>query len=203
MSNTKNNQEIKYYSKPHGEDGFLNSLRKVESEGGDYYAIKFAARRGNSVKPRTVPYSVRVNGTQAKEVIAKIKDRLEAELTKDFEARDTIFIALNVSDGEAKSYISKNSGKTINYIDGRCTSIAYVAINDEILFKKERNNGSKPEVVPEVKGNDSEETTEAETKKLPQEVTLDPQAEDFNTRKEQLKSQGYKWDGEKKVWVLK
>ncbi len=144
--NQKSNNEIKYFSSAHTETGFLNSLALIESEhGSDYYAIKFAARRGNSNKPSSASHSVRVNGKQAKEVITQIADKVKAQLAANKKLWDankgkealTILITLNISDTIAKSYMNKHSGKEVNYIDGRCTSIAYVRIGDEVIFQKE------------------------------------------------------------------
>lgn len=144
--NQKSNNEIKYFSSAHTETGFLNSLELIESEhGSDYYAIKFAARRGNSNKPSSASHSVRVNGKQAKEVITQIADKVNAQLEANKKLWDaekgkealTILITLNISDTIAKSYMNKHTGKEVNYIDGRCTSIAYVRIGDEVIFQKE------------------------------------------------------------------
>lgn len=146
-NNQESNNEVKYYSNPHRESGFITSLTLVESEhGSDYYAIKFKAQRGNSNKPSTAPYSVRVNGVQAKEVIAQVADQIKAQLAANAKLWDadkgkdalTMLITLNVSDTIAKSYLNKHTGKDVVYIDGRCTSIAYVRIGDEVVFQKEQ-----------------------------------------------------------------
>jgi hypothetical protein len=220
MSNTKNNtknDEIKYFSAPHGEDGFLTSLTLVENEGSDYYAIKFKARRGNSNKPRTAAYSVRVNGVQAKEVIGKFADEINTQLQSNKKLWDekkgdqatSIFIALNVSDTEAKSYSNKHTGEMINYIDGRCTSVAYLAIGDKVLFNKnekkvEDTAESKDQVIEE--GNSSENNSfyiNPETGEMLKDVKLDKTDPDFDNKKQALKDAGYSWNNEGVCWSLK
>ena len=225
MSNTKdtqkskeNQKEIKYYSSVHAESGFLNSLTLVESEhGNNYYAMKFKAQRGNSDKPSTAPHSVRVNGVQAKEVITQIADKVTAQLAanrklwkanKGKEAL-TILITLNISDTIAKSYMNKHTGKDVVYIDGRCTSIAYVRIGDDVIFsKQEAVQDEAAEDTQAAKTDTAEKATQVpdeanpSTGELAQEVTLDPTAKDFEVLKAELKSLGYAWDGDKKVWRL-
>lgn len=225
MSTTKDTQKSKnkndvkkYYSSVHTETGFLNALTLVESEhGNDYYAMKFKAQRGNSDKPSTAAHSVRVNGVQAKEVIAQIADKVNAQLVanrqlwKANKGKDalTILITLNISDTIAKSYMNKHTGKDTVYIDGRCTSIAYVRIGDVVIF-------SKKDTVKDGAAKDTQaakpDTAEApaqvpdefdtSTGELEAEVTLDPTAQDFEARKAQLKSLGYAWHGDKKAWCL-
>ena len=215
---SKNKNDVKYYSSVHTESGFLNALTLVESEhGNDYYAMKFKAQRGNSDKPSTAAHSVRVNGVQAKEVIAQIADKVNAQLVanrklwkanKGKEAL-TILITLNISDTIAKSYMNKHSGKEVVYIDGRCTSIAYVRIGDKVIFSKKeavkddaakKTQAAKPDTA-EAPAQVPDEVNPS-TGELEQEVTLDPTAQDFEARKAQLKSLGYAWHGDKKAWCL-
>jgi hypothetical protein len=234
MSNKKDTQkskdnknDVKYYSSVHAESGFLNSLTLVESEhGNDYYALKFKAQRGNSNKPSTAPHSVRVNGVQAKEVIAQIADKVTAQLAANRKLWDankgkealTILITLNISDTIAKSYMNKHTGKDVVYIDGRCTSIAYVRIGDEVIFSKEETvkddaaketQAAKPATVEATA--QVPDDVDTSTGELAQEVildpteimvTLDPKSEDFEARKAKLKSQGYTWNGDEKAWCL-
>ncbi len=234
MSTTKetqkskgNKNDVKYYSSVHTESGFLNALTLVESEyGNDYYAMKFKAQRGNSDKPSTAAHSVRVNGVQAKEVIAQIANKVNAQLAanrklwKANKGKDalTILITLNISDTIAKSYMNKHTGKDTLYIDGRCTSIAYVRIGDEVIFsKKETVKDEAAKDTQAVEADTVEATAQVSddvdtsTGELAQEVTLDPteimvtldpKAEDFEARKAKLKSQGYAWNGDEKAWCL-
>lgn len=231
MSTTKDTQksnnkdEVKYYSSVHTETGFLNQLTLVESEhGNDYYAMKFKAQRGNSNKPSTALHSVRVNGVQAKEVIAQIADKVNnqlatnRELWKANQGKEalTILITLNISDTIAKSYMNKHTGKDVVYIDGRCTSIAYVRIGDAVIFsKQEKKDAVKDEAAEETQAAKTDtveapaqvpvEVNPSTGKKWETEVTLDPDlltTEDFEARKAALKSLGYVWDGGKKVWRL-
>ncbi len=213
MSNQKNNQEskgVKYYSSAHSEGGFLTSLTLVESEhGSDYYAMKFKAFRGNSEKPSNALHSVRVNGVQAKEVIAQIADKVNAQLASNKKLWDekrgkealSIVVGLNVSDTIAKSYMNKHTGKQVNYIDGRCTSIAYVRIGDEVVFQKEAKQADSTPV--EQEATPTPVDAEAPTDDLEKEVTLDPKASDFEQRKAELKEKGYTWNSDKQAWVLK
>ncbi len=202
----------------HTETGFLNALTLVESEhGNDYYAMKFKAQRGNSDKPSTAAHSVRVNGVQAKEVIAQIADKVNAQLTANRKLWDankgkdalTILITLNISDTIAKSYMNKHSGKDVVYIDGRCTSIAYVRIGDEVIFSKKE--AVKDEAAKETKAAKPDtaqapaqvpDEVDTSTGELEAEVTLYPTAPDFEARKAKLKSLGYVWDGGKEAWCL-
>lgn len=219
-SNNKN--DVKYYSSVHTETGFLNQLTLVESEhGNDYYAMKFKAQRGNSNKPSTALHSVRVNGVQAKEVIAQIADKVNnqlatnRELWKANQGKEalTILITLNISDTIAKSYMNKHTGKDVVYIDGRCTSIAYVRIGDAVIFsKQEKKDAVKDDAAKETQAAKTD-TVEAPAQvpaevdpstgeKWATEVTLDPTAKNFEAHKASLKSLGYVWDGDKKVWRL-
>ena len=233
MSTTKDTQksndknDVKYYSSVHTETGFLNSLTLVESEhGNDYYAMKFKAQRGNSNKPSTAAHSVRVNGVQAKEVIAQIADKVNAQLAanrKLWQANQgkdalSILITLNISDTIAKSYMNKHTGKDVVYIDGRCTSIAYVRIGDEVIFSKKETKDTVKDEAAEATQAAQSETADApaqvpdnvdtstfidpSTGELAQAVTLDPTAQDFEARKAKLKSLGYTWQGDQKAWCL-
>jgi hypothetical protein len=202
-----NTKEIKYFSSAHAETGFLNSLTLVESKGSDYYAVKFNARRGNSKEPLTAPHSVRINGVQAKEVIAQIADKVNAQLVankklwgaKRGKEAATISITLNISDTIAKSYMNKHTGKDVVYIDGRCTSIAYVRIGDEVIFQKDAP--VKADATKQVVETEADAKVD-QTGEMVQRVTLDPEAEDFQERKAELKNQGYFWDKDNKVWSL-
>lgn len=214
----KSNPEVKYYSSVHTECGFITSLTLVESEhGNDYYAMKFNASRGNSKKPSKAPHSVRINGVQAKEVIAQIADKVNAQLATNRKLWDankgkealSLLITLNISDTIAKSYMNKHTGKEVVYIDGRCTSIAYVRIGDKVIFQKQKSvkddaakdtKAAKPATV-ETPDQVSDEV-DTSTGELEKEVILDPTANDFEQRKAKLKEQGYSWNGEKKVWCL-
>jgi hypothetical protein len=228
MSNTKDTQkskenknDVKYYSSVHTETGFLNSLTLVESDhGNDYYAMKFKAQRGNSNKPLTAAHSVRINGVQAKQVIAKIAGKVNAQLATNRKlwnankGKDalTILITLNISDTIAKSYMNKHTGKDTIYIDGRCTSIAYVRIGDDVIFKKEKETvkedaaketqAAKPATVEAATQVPDDDDVNPSTGELAQEVTLNPTAQDFEARKAELKSLGYAWHGDKKAWCL-
>jgi hypothetical protein len=113
----------------------------------------------------------------------------------------TILITLNISDTIAKSYMNKHTGKDTVYIDGRCTSIAYVRIGDEVIFSKEDAvKGEAAEETQAAKPATAEATAQVpddldtSTGELEQEVTLDPKAEDFEARKARIKSLGYVWD---------
>lgn len=227
MSNQENNQEndnnkVEWYSSTRAETGFLNALKLVEVENGsDYFAIKFAARRGSSKNPKTAAHSVRVNGFQAKEVIAQIADKVQAQLAANKKLWDaekgkealTILITLNISDTIADSYTNQHNGKRVNYIDGRCTSIAYVRIGDEVIFQKDAPvEATATADVADTTTADAEVAIESDTQEAPvdtstgelaQEVTLDPKAEDFQARKIELKEIGYSWNADKKVWSLK
>jgi len=225
MSTTKDTQkskenknDVKYYSSVHTESGFLNALTLVESEhGNDYYAMKFKAQRGNSDKPSTAAHSVRVNGVQAKQVIAQIADRVNAQLAtnrKLWQANQgkdalSILITLNISDTIAKSYMNKHTGKEVVYIDGRCTSIAYVRIGDDVIFSKKET--AKEDTAKETQAAKTAtvdapaqgpDDVDPSTGELAQEVTLDPTAQDFEAHKAELKSLGYTWHGDKKAWCL-
>lgn len=219
-SNNKN--DVKYYSSVHTESGFLNALTLVESEhGNDYYAMKFKAQRGNSNKPSTALHSVRVNGVQAKDVIAQIADKVNNQLATNRKLWDanqgkdalTILITLNISDTIAKSYMNKHSGKEVVYIDGRCTSIAYVRIGDQVIFSKQEKKDAVKDDAAEATQAAKTDTAKAPAqvpaevnpstgKKWETEVTLDPTAKNFEAHKASLKSLGYVWDGGKKVWRL-
>jgi hypothetical protein len=236
MSNKENNQksnnEVKYYSSTHAESGFLTSLSLIESDyGSDYYAIKFKASRGNSKKPSFAPHSVRVNGSQAKEVIAQVINKVDAQLKANKKLWDAkkgkealgILISLNVSDTIAKCYMNKHTGKDVSYIDGRCTSIAYVRIGKEVIFQKTTEKNITDQVVlegellveptksltqdqdlaPHAFEREVSAEIDTSTGELAQEVKLDPTSADFMTRKEELKSLGYTWDANKKAWTLK
>jgi hypothetical protein len=231
-NNQKNNNEVKYYSSTHAESGFLTSLSLIESEyGSDYYAIKFKASRGSSKKPSFAPHSVRINGSQAKEVIAQIIKKVDAQLKANQKLWDAkrgkdalgILISLNVSDTIAKCYMNKHTGKDVSYIDGRCTSIAYVRIGKKVIFQKttEKNitdqvvlegefeTGSTTNTVQDLGIFKSEDDAyyvndvDISTGEMEQEVKLDPTSADFMARKEKLKSLGYSWDANKKAWTLK
>jgi len=231
MSNTKDNKkskdnnQVKYYSSVHTESGFITSLTLVDSEhGSDYYAMKFNASRGNSNKPLKAAHSVRVNGVQAKQVIEQIATKVNAQLAANSKLWDanqgkdalSILITLNISDTIAKSYMNKHTGKDTLYIDGRCTSIAYVRIGDELIFQKQKSDKQetteKPVVDADTDFNEAGQVPEAtqtpevdvdtDTPELEQEVILDPTAQDFEQRKAKLKDQGYTWNSDKKVWSL-
>lgn len=231
MSNQKSRKDnqatkdqVKYYSSVHTESGFITALTLIDSEhGSDYYAMKFNASRGNSNKPLKAPHSVRINGVQAKQVIEQIAAKVNAQLATNKKLWDanqgkealSMLISLNISDTIAKSYMNKHTGKDTVYIDGRCTSIGYVRIGDEVIFQKQKSakdeTTDKPVVDTEAGINEADQAPEAsttpqvdvETGELAQEVILDPTATDFEQRKAKLKDQGYSWNADKKVWSLK
>ena len=159
MSNTKTtkaptttpeNNERKYFDLHVIGLGYTNRVREVKPENGDsFLALDISALRGHSEQAKNTytKFSVRVSGTEAKEVISKNIDAMNEKDAK-------VLVSFVISDIKpvSYSYKDKNTGddKTGCAIDGRLLKIKSLKINGEVVFQAVKKNSDEANAPAEV-----------------------------------------------------
>lgn len=107
--------------------GFLNRPRVVNvKKSSEYYAATIMAAHGDSNDKTR--FEVRIVGTEAKEIFAKLLQEYPALLSDDFKQRPTVSVGFRVADLQASTFTSKD-GKEIPYIDARLLKFSFIKVN--------------------------------------------------------------------------
>ena len=128
-----------YYNLTSQGVGFLNRPRIVEVKGkggksNQYYAANIQALRGDKESPEKTPFSVRITGTEAKELFAKLLADFPDLTHKDFNKRPKVFVGFSIGDIQPMSYTRKDTDEVQNIIDGRLLKFTFINVNGESWY---------------------------------------------------------------------
>ena len=187
--------DTKYYDIAIRGVGYLNRPRIVnpkEGNNNEYRAININMLNGHEDNVKYVRFSTTIVGSHAKEVLTRHWDRL---IKADADGQQILAQAV-ITDPRPGSYETKQ-GEVRHYIQGRLVSLSFIRINGEEIYKAppREANGTSSQT------SSTNEDTSEDT--LPATVKLSKEDPNFEQRKTELKKQGYRWNNERKLWILR
>lgn len=128
-----------YYNLTSQGVGFLNRPRTVEVKGkggksNQYYAANIQALRGDKESPEKTPFSVRITGTEAKELFAKLLADFPDLLHKNFNKRPKVFCGFSIGDILPASYKRKDTDEEALNIDGRLLKFTFINVDGKSWY---------------------------------------------------------------------
>lgn len=188
--------------------GYLNRIREVRPKSGTpFWACDIAALHGLAGNVDYTRFDCRVSGTKAIGLVEQYKEAVDKDRK--------VLIGFRLSDLWADTFTYSNddrAGEIGVSLKARLLYIGWIKVDGENVYSanSEPDNGqesgshdsdsqSGPAPEPEAT---ALETSESDSDRMPAEVRLTKDDPDFLERKAALKEQGYRFDGQAKVWRL-
>ena len=192
--------ETKFFDLHTAGIGYLNRLRTVKpANSRPYQSVSIAALRGNTDNAQYTYFDCIVVEEEAKNVLLNLVD------TDEKDAK--YMIGFNIGDiyPETFTYKSGNKqGQTGISLKGRLIKIKWLRKNNELIYEPQKTSaveqadqqaqpaGVQTKTQPVVNQNQAQG-------EIP-EVFLSKEDPEFESKKETLKQQGYRWNSERKSW---
>ncbi len=196
--------------------GYLNRARVVTpNQGKAYMAVSVTALHGSVDATNYTHFDVRVVGEGAKEFITAYEDEINDRDSK-------VLARFNIGDPQPTSYIAKKGeykGQKRYLIKGRLLKITWAKINDEVLDLGESDNNAESEsavdtstaeeapvqtpVETQISGSvetEADDGLQTWENQLGDVVKLDKNDPEFHTKRQALKSLGYRWNSGDMAW---
>ena len=182
MQNQTN--ETKYFDLHTTGIGYINRFRQVKpTQGNLFYSCTIGALRGNTENAQYTYFDVRIVNEEALNVMLNFidEDDKNAQVLAGFKIGDIYPEAFVYSSGNKQ-------GQTGIQLKGRLIKLDWLKINGEMVYQHEKTSAT-----------DNSGTEENSNQIV---VKLDRDDPDFETKKSELKEQGYRFNSETKSWVL-
>lgn len=210
------NSNEKYFDLHIDGIGYLNRAREVAvRKGGNFLAVDITAIHGEADAPQKTRFDCRVNGTEARALIARLMPKINETFTAadGTTARHKVLCGFRLGDLYAETFTytkGERAGQTGVSLKARLLRLNWVMVDGEFVYRAEAkaDEAETPtEPTPQDSGDTSDATPTGATEEevdalLPEEVSLSKDDPDFEARKAELKKKGYRFDGQAKVWRL-
>lgn len=186
--------------------GYLNRIREVRPKNGaPFWACDIAALHGSADNVNYTRFDCRVSGAQAIELVKQHQDAVEQD--------HKVLIGFRLGDLWADTFTyskGERAGETGVSLKARLLYIGFIRVDGEAVYSAETTSDGGDERESQDRDSRSEalaeheaDTPEAtESASMPAEVRLSKDDPNFMERKAALKKQGYRFDGQAKVWRL-
>jgi len=188
--------ETKFFDLHTAGIGYLNRLRTVKpANSRPYQSVTIAALRGNTDNAQYTYFDCIVVEEEAKNVLLNLVD------TDEKDAK--YMIGFNIGDiyPETFTYKSGNKqGQTGISLKGRLIKIKWLRKNNELIYEPQKTSAveqyAEEQTVQQPMVNQDQNQDEIS------EVFLSREDPEFESKKETLKQQGYRWNSERKSWQI-
>lgn len=197
MSNTNQSQEKRAYNHHISGYGFLNRARVVPvKRGEDFLAVDVTALEGvfdgNWDDIEKTRYDCKVVGNVAKTIIA---DHMDAINDRDI----TVMAAFKLGGCKPDIYLHENTGEHRVSLKSRLLKISWMKVGDNVV-DIEAYYARDDERQEDTDVNDEVIQSQTDSAQYPAKIVLDPEAEDFQRRKLELKEAGYRFNAGLQAW---
>lgn len=186
--------------------GYLNRIREVRPKNGTpFWACDIAALHGSTDNVNYTRFDCRVSGAQAIELVKQYRQAVEQDrkVLIGFRLGDLWTHTFTYAKGE-------RAGETGIRLKARLRYIDFIKVDGATVYSAETDSDGGPEHESQDSDSQTETAAEAEAAtpettqpaSMPAEVRLSKDDPDFMARKAALKKQGYRFDGQAKVWRL-
>ena len=211
MNNNQTQTETKFFDLHTSGLGYLNRLRTVKpSNGRDYLSVTIAALRGNADNAQYTYFDCIVVEEEAKNVLLNLVD------TDEQDAK--YMVGFNIGDiyPETFTYQSGDKqGQTGVSLKGRLIKIKWLRKNNELIYEPQKTSAveqSAQQTAPDAQTTQTQSATvpaqeqsnvnQNQTQGKLIEVFLAKEDPEFESKKETLKQQGYRWNSERQSWQV-
>jgi len=218
---TQSTQEKQFFDLHTTGIGYLNRIREVSpKKGNPFLACNIAALSGASDDVTYVRFDCRVSGKEA----AALVQQYEAAVQQD----QKVLISFKIGDLWVDTFTytkGDKAGQTGVSLKARLLFISWIKVNGQLVYKAEQPQleqdpsgqahlggqddqaeaaSSEHSQAPAAEASSSPKDAPRQSAPpaLPETVQLSKDAPDFQERKAALKQQGYRFDGQAKVWRL-
>lgn len=195
--------------------GFINRARIIPTHTGQYMAVDVALKHGRMDAPKSTRFDAKLTDTVA-EILEPYMDQINAKNTP-------VQASVVLGDLDPELFTYKNGDKKGEpgiSLKSRLIRVKYLKVGEEIVFQEPKNTenvdqgndqaDNQPVAASEEANTDSENWNEFDPKSesnqepeaLPKVVKLDKSDPEFGSKKDELKSKGYRWNNQEKSWVL-
>jgi hypothetical protein len=208
MTTQTQNTQAQYFNLHTKGVGYINRFREVKTQAGKFCSVTVGFLRGSADNVQYTYVDCIIRNAEICEVLKAKQDVINGD--------NKVLAVVTVGDIYAETF--EHNGKTLAGMKGRLIGMTQLKVDGQIVWHKaesesdEHNEAnfqddqagepvanqeaaSEPQAEMPVEDNDADA-------ELPTAVKLDPNAPDFQTRKEELKAQGYRWNNDVKAWTL-
>lgn len=180
--------------------GYINRFREgeVKTQAGKFKfcSVTVGFLRGSADNVQYTYVDCIIRNAEICEVLKAKQDNINGD--------NKVLAVVTVGDIYAETF--EHNGKTLAGMKGRLIGMTQLKVDGQIVWHKaesesdEHNeaNFQDDQAGEPVANQEAASESQAE---MPA-VKLDPNAPDFQTRKEELKAQGYRWNNNVKAWTL-
>ena len=179
------NNETKYFDLHTTGIGYINRFRQVKpKQGNSFYSCTIGALRGNTDNSQYTYFDVKIVNEEALNVLLNYvdEDDKDTKVLAGFKLGDIYPETFVYSKGEKK-------GETGVMLKGRLIKLSWLKVNDEMVYQHDN-------------ANETASAQSADDQVNRHVVKLDRNDPDFETKKNELKERGYKFNSQDKTWVL-
>jgi len=208
MTTQTQNTQVQYFNLHTKGVGYINRFREVKTQAGKFCSVTVGFLRGSADNVQYTYVDCIVRNKEVCEVLKAKQDVINGD--------NKVLAVVTVGDIYAESF--DYNGKTLAGMKGRLIGMTQLKVDGQIVWQKaesesdeqnEANIQDEPvaepaanqETASEPQAEMTNEDNEANAE-LPSSVELDPNALDFQARKQELKEKGYRWNNDQKAWVL-
>ncbi|MAO58708.1 STY4534 family ICE replication protein [Alcanivorax sp. ZXX171] len=218
---TQSTQEKQYFDLHTTGIGYLNRIREVSPKKGQpFLACNIAALSGAADDVVYTRFDCRVSGKEAEALVRQYEDAVKQD--------QKVLISFRIGDLWADTFTYTKGdkvGQTGVSLKARLLFISWIKVNGQLVYKAERpqleqdpsgqadqsgqddqseaaSSEDSPAPAAEASPSPEEAPRQSAQTALPETVQLSKDATDFQERKAALKQQGYRFDGQAKVWRL-
>ncbi len=221
---TQSTQEKQYFDLHTTGIGYLNRIREVSpKKGNPFLACNIAALSGATDDVVYTRFDCRVSGKEAEALVRQYEDAVKQD--------QKVLVSFKIGDLWVDSFTYTKGDKVGQIgvsLKARLLFISWIKVNGQLVYKAEKAERPQLEQDPSGQADQSGQDDQSEAASsedspapaaeaspspeeaprqsaqtaLPETVQLSKDAPDFQERKAALKQQGYRFDGQAKVWRL-
>lgn len=187
--------------------GYINRFREVKTQAGKFCSVTVGFLRGSADNVQYTYVDCIIRNAEICEVLKAKQDVINGD--------NKVLAVVTVGDIYPDAF--EHNGKTLAGIKGRLIGMTQLKVDGQVVWQKAEDesdkqneaNASEQAAEPAANQEDASEPQAEMTSEdndadaeLPESVNLDPNAPDFQARKQELKEKGYRWNNDQKAWVL-
>jgi len=207
---TQANVKVRYFNIHTEATGYINSLKEIPGDRGNFWVSTFCALEGHPDNPEKLYIDFTVPGQDALSVLTPYQDAIKAD-TK-------VFAVVRYANLRAVPFVypqsSANAGQLGVSYSAKLIKVLYLKVGDQVVFDHRDSNAQQPaQSAPSSQPQRPAVQQQAKTAPAasadeplftpPLTVELSKNDPRFNETRDRLKQDGYGWNSELGLWTLK